>query len=195
MKVYELARDMGITVNQIKLAAGELGNTFKHHMLDVEPPMEDKLREYFQSLAGKSAEPEPKKKATEPWKDSGNPWRQDLLKVKGEHKGYKPRWATRDNIQKWSDRGYQIADRKDYGELSAVVPGEEAQISTHLQRRELILMETTLENVRMHDEHLDRMSNEALRNAVETADNQSKGIERQGGHSVSFETEFESKRK
>ena len=193
MKVYELARDMGISVNQIKLAAGDMGKPFTHHMLDVSPPVEDEIREYFNALEP-APEPEPKKKATKPWNSSDNPWRQDLLAVKGQHKGFKPRWVdSRENVQKWADRGYQIADRKEYEEVLAKVPGEEAQVGSHLKRRELILMETTEENVRMHDEHIDRMSNDAMKAAVETGDKESKKIEKGLKGNVKFETEFTSK--
>ena len=195
MRVYELSRELGITNNHIKIAAGKLDHPIKHHMYDLEPEFEAQLREYFEGADGSEIEPEPKKKATKPWDGADNPWSLDMLKTKATHDGYKARWTTRDQLQKWIDRGYQIANSKDYGGAAAVLPGEEAKDGTLVKRRELILVECTLENVQKHDEYIDWKSNERMRAAVESAESKVKGIEKAGkSGGVHFETEFTSKR-
>ena len=194
MKVYELSRELGVTNNQVKIAAGELDNPIKHHMHDLEPEFELQLREYFENI-DQEVEVEPKKKATKPWDGTDNPWSLDMLRTKSTHAGYTPRWTTRENLQKWLDRGYKIADSKDYGGADAVLPGEEAKDGTLVKRRELILVECTLENVQKHDEYIDWKSNVRMRAAVESAESKVKGIEKAGkSGGVHFETEFTSKR-
>ena len=194
MKVYELSRELGVTNNQVKIAAGELDNPIKHHMHDLEPEFELQLREYFENI-DQEVEVEPKKKATKPWDGADNPWSLDLLRTKATHTGYRSRWTTRDELQKWIDRGYKLADSKDYGGAAAVLPGEEAKDGTLVKRRELILVECTLDNAKKHDEYISWKSNERMRAAVESSESKVKGIEKEGkSGGVHFETEFTSKR-
>jgi hypothetical protein len=195
MRVYELSRELGLTNNQIKIAAGKLDTPITHHMYDLEPEFEAQLREYFDSADGSETEPEPKKKPTRPWDADSNPWSQHLLATKEVHKGYHPRFIRRENLQKWIDRGYKLADAKDYGGVDEVIPGEEAKDGSLVKRRELILVECTLENKKKHDEYIDWKSNERMRAAVESAESKVKGIEKEGkSGGVHFETEFTSKR-
>jgi hypothetical protein len=132
MKVYELSRELGINNNQIKVAAGLLDNPIKHHMHDITPEFELQLREYFENA---DIEPEEKKEPTRPWDGDSNPWSQSLLSTKTLHKGYHCRFIRRENLQKWVDRNYKIADAKDYGGVAEVIPGEEAADGTLLKRR------------------------------------------------------------
>ena len=193
MKVYELSRELGVTNNQVKIAAGELDNPIKHHMHDLEPEFELQLREYFENI-DQEVEVEPKKKATKPWDGADNPWSLDLLRTKATHTGYRSRWTTRDELQKWIDRGYKIADSKDYGGADAVLPGEEAKDETLVKRRELILVECTVENRKKHDEYIAWKSNERMKAAVTSSESKVKGIENEGkSGSVNFETDFTSK--
>lgn len=193
MKYYELARELGVDFNKIKIACGVLDNPIKHHMLDINPEFEITLREYFENLEPEP-EPEPKKQATKPWDGADNPWSMDLLRTKTTRKGFHCRWVTRENLQKWIDRGYKLAEAKDYGGADTVLPGEEGKDGTLVKRRELILVETTTENAKKHDDYIDWKSNERMRSAVESSEDRVKRIEKAGkSGSVKFETEFTSK--
>lgn len=193
MKVYELSRELGVSNNQIKLAAGELDNPIKHHMSELEPEFETELREYFENM-DEEIEEEPKKKATSPWDGDNNPWKHDLLSTRKKHDGFHLRGIRPENLDKWKDRGYQLANAEDWGAMSTPVPGEEAKDGTLLKRRELIFVECTLENKQKHDEYIDWKSNERMKAAVESAESKVKGIEKAGKTGgVHFETEFTSK--
>ena len=195
MKVYELSRELGVTNNQIKIAALELDSPIKHHMHELDPDLAVQLREYFENADIEDIEVEPKKEPTRPWDSDSNPWSQNLLSTRKLHKGYHCRFIRRENLQKWIDRNYKIADAKDYGGVDEVIPGEEAQDGSLVKRRELILVECTLENKKKHDDFIDWKSNERMRAAVESSNSKVERIEKEGkSGGVHFETEFTSKR-
>lgn len=190
MKVYELSRDLGVTNNQLKIASRLLDNPIKHHLMELDPDFEAQLREYFEN---EDVEPEEKKKPTSPWNSSDNPWSLDLLKTQKKHKGYHGRWIRPEDLQKWVDKGYKVADSKDWGEVAATLPGEEAPDGTLLKRREMIFVECTQENKQKHDDFIDWKSNERMRAAVKSADGTANKVEKGLGGSLKFETEFTSK--
>ena len=197
MKAYELSRELGVTNNQIKVAAMEIGVPIKHHMNELETELELSLREYFETIDEEPIEEvkeEPKKEMTRPWDADSNPWSVDMLRLRKKHPGFRPRFTTRDELQKKLDQGWKIADAKDYGGLDAVLPGEEAKDGSVLKRREMILIELPEELAKKREEFIAYKTNKRTQDAANMAKIKAEKANEKLGGNLDFEMSYKSKR-
>jgi len=130
--------------------------------------------------------------STSPWNASENPWSVDMLRLKKLHPGWRAKWVNRDNIQKYYDLGYQVANIKDYGGKYSTLPGEEGDIDTTVRRRELILVEITEEMAQKRDEYIAWKSNRAMEAAHNIAHRESAELKR-AGQDPHMETKYSDK--
>ncbi len=100
-----------------------------------------------------------KKPTTKPWDASNNPWSLDMLRTKHKHDGFHSVWVTREKIRTHEEMGYQIANKKDYGGTTDRLPGEEGEEGTWIKRRELVLMECSLELWEQREDYIDYKTN------------------------------------
>jgi len=189
MKVYELAKEIKVSNNQIKIACGALGKPVKSHLNELDSEMVSQVKEYILNADPEDLKPE-KKEMTKPWSDK--PWSVDMLRLRKEHKGFHSRFVDKDKVQGRLEKGYAIANAKDYGELSAKLPGEEAQKDSVIRRRELILMEIPIELKKERDKFIDWKSNKRAKDARKMAENKAKQIENQTGIDTRFKTSSKS---
>jgi hypothetical protein len=194
MKVWEFSRELGITNNQVKIACADMGTPIKHHMLELEPPLEASLREYFENADKEEIKEEEKKKVTRPWDGDDNPWSLDMLRLKKKHPGFIPHFTTREDLQKKLDQGWKIADAKDYGGVTAVLPGEEAKDGSVVKRREMILIELPEELAQKRRDFIAWKTNERTKAATEMARTKANKVNEQIGGGLDFEMSYKSKK-
>lgn len=132
-----------------------------------------------------------KKKSTTPWNQNGenNPWAQNLLRLKKEHKGFAPKFVKNDaeRISLMEDYGYKVADCKDYG----YTPFEKDtdSIDTVLRRGDLILMETPADWKEARTAHFDKMITDNQKTALDVAAEKAKEVANEHGESGIFDAE------
>ena len=82
---------------------------------------------------------------TKPWtKKDGvyRPFRRDFFKMKEKHKGFRPFFAQgNERIEELIERGYRIADPKDYGGLVDKVIDDGSALGNRIVRHGMTLME------------------------------------------------------
>ena len=188
MRAYELARELKVSNNHIKLACGALDKPIKSHMTEMEDALIDEVREFIANADAEDINPEKpaKKEMTKPWADK--PWSLDMFKLKKKHVGFRPRFTTREKLQEKLDQGWRVADAKDYGDLTAVLPGEESTEGSVIRRKEMVLIEIPEAKAKEREEFIDWKSNQRAKDARKMAENQARKIEQALGDSSRFVT-------
>jgi hypothetical protein len=149
------------------------------------------LNAEFDNVLKAVEEPKSTHKVTAPWNTDNNPWSRDMLKLTKKRPGYRQRFVTKniENIEKYLDQGWAVADKKDYGGVSAKIAGEEGQIDTTIKRRELILMEIPEELAKQRDAYIDHKTNRRVE-----VDSEVRDVERKLGSKVLTEDRMESRK-
>jgi len=192
MKVYELSRELGVTNNQVKIASAELGAPVKHHMHEVDEELELTLREYFETADAPVEEPQ--QEMTRPWDGDSNPWSLDMLRLQKKRPGFRPRFTTKEDLPRKLEQGWKIADAKDYGGVTAVLPGEEAKEGSVIKRREMILIELPEELAKKREDYIAWKTNKRTQDATNMARAKAEKANKQLGGNIDFEMSYTSKR-
>jgi hypothetical protein len=85
-----------------------------------------------------------KRPPTKPWeKKDGTyrPYRRDYFKLKGSHKGFRPFFANEGRIDTLIERGYRIADPKDYTGLVDKIVSDGSALGNRIVRNKMVLLE------------------------------------------------------
>jgi len=132
-----------------------------------------------------------RKKSTTPWNQNNenNPWAQNLLRLKQEHKGFAPKFIKNDpeRVSLMEDYGYKVADCKDYG----YTPLEnEGSVDTVLHRGDLILMETPMEWKEARTKHFDKMIEDNQKTAFDIAADTAREVAKESGEDGIFDAEI-----
>ena len=188
MQIYELGRDTGADNKDIIRFLTENGIAVKNHMSALTEDQEKLVRE---AIAGHLIDAAPPvKPATTPWNDTDNPWSRDMLRLNKKHDGFRPKWAAKgEKLDRLLDIGWKIADIKDYGGTSAIL-GEEGQMDTTVNRREMILVEISEERAEQRTEFYAQKANKRLQDAKNMASTEANKIERATGEKVLTEHRF-----
>lgn len=190
MKVYELAKEMDVSTADVVRALSRMG---VEGVTKGSQNIPDDILVLLKETVGMKPP-----KATKPWDSRENPWAVDLLGVQGkeerEREGFKCSWVSKDEYQRFIELGYKLANKKDYGGLSDVLPGEESENDTIIRRRELMLMETPTENWEEGQKFLRRKTKQMTTNAQGIAKDQGARISAQSeGRMGLTESRFTSK--
>jgi len=131
-----------------------------------------------------------KKPATKPWNSSDNPWSQDIFRTKKVHKGFRPKWVSKTNLDRKMDYGYTIANREDYGETdrnpSYLQRGLEgfAGLDSMLVRRSMVLMEIPEEKAKQREKWLRNQNKDRIESTLETVANEGDKINQRIGRKI-----------
>lgn len=141
-------------------------------------------------------EEKPKHKVTAPWNQTDNPWSQNMLRLKTKRPGFRVRWIHKDpdNIEKYLDQGWKIADKQHYGGISQEILGETGKLDTRVKRRELILVEIPEDLAKQRDAYIDHKTNVRFKTARNMAKTEVSVIERQLGDKALVEDRWESRK-
>jgi hypothetical protein len=177
MRVYDLANELDVSSGKLVKKAKELGLPVSSHMQTLEPEHVLKLRSQYPQ----------EEKMTRPWDADNNPWSLDMLRLRKKRKGFRQRFVIEENIQRFLDQGWQLADIKHYGGVAAKLPGEEGKTDTCVRRRDLILMELPEELGKKRDEYINYKTNIKRQQIVEKTKREIEQTERQLGGSARAE--------
>ena len=135
------------------------------------------------------------KKVTKPWNSDGNPWSRNLLRLQKRRPGFRCKFTNKEHWPSKRDQGWKIADIKDYGGVTDVVPGEEGKIDTVIRRREMFLIEIPEELALERDKFYAHKANAAMDAANRSAQegNEAREISR-SGHDPKIHSEFRTQR-
>lgn len=193
MKVHEWSKANQVKTSDTILAMKKMGlSDVTHPMHEVPESILENLPDAVSKIRDKFEPP------TKPWDSTDNPWVPDLLSVKGkeerERAGYKCSWVSKDELNTFIEQGYTLANKKDYGGLGSVLPGEEGEDGTIIKRRELMLVETPIENWNAREEYYKRKIKSNSQGAQRIAQAQGKQAEAESGGGMALtENKFTSK--
>lgn len=182
MLVYELAKELAVTTNDILRGLKKLGvDDITKHTQSIDDGILGELK----SIVDKAD------KATKPWNADYNPWALDMLSLKRDHKGFVPRWVSPDMYQRRKEQGWVDAERKHYKGVGETVVGEEGELGTTIKRRELILMEMPVELAKQREKYYAEKTRLRSVSAQDIAKKQAAKVERELGQGVQFTSRFD----
>ena len=117
-----------------------------------------------------------------------------MLSLKNKHPGFVPRFSTREDLQKKLDQGWKLADAKDYGGVTAVLPGEEAKDGSLVKRREMILIELPEELAQKRKDYVAWKTNQRTQASAKMAKAKADKVNEQIGGGLDFEMSYKSKK-
>ena len=108
---------------------------------------------------------------TRPWekKDVRKEWRRDIFKMERlderRKEGFHQRFVSKNAIDKWLSRGYWVAQKEHYGKTWDNPLDMGSQVGNYIVRGECVLMETTMENKKAHDDAIEKQISQTKEDA------------------------------
>lgn len=99
-------------------------------------------------------------RASKPWekKDgvSNKPWRRDMFKLTSTRPGFWNRFVNPTKLERWIDKGYDIADPAHYSGLADRVIDDGSPLGKRIIRHGMVLMEIPNEGRKWYQEQLEK---------------------------------------